>query len=183
MLEELSKNHRLWLKMLHKIGCPNHLAEDIVQEFYIKAYEQKDYHHKIIDCGKINTYYVYAMIRNMFISHLRLDKKYVHPYVDWQIADEISGLEPDELHLEMEVSYLEYLKDKIDLIVDGFTRHERQLYELHFIKGIPQRKISRDSKIGMSSINNTVRHIKKVFRQALYEDAQDFYNQDYNFKI
>lgn len=182
MLEELAKHHKLWLKILHKIGCPNRMAEDIVQEFYIKAFEKVDYHHEIIKHNEVNTYYIYAILRNMYISQLRLDKRYVYPYIDWDVQDKEDDTQ-DEEHLELEICYLDYLRDKINNILSSFTNYERQLYELHFIHGISQRKISRDSKVGMSSINNTIKHIKKVLRSELMEDAQDFYNQDYNFKI
>lgn len=185
MLDKLAENHNLWLKILHKIGCPNQIAEDIVQEFYIKVFEKPHCHPKIINHEGINTYYIYAILRNMYLSHIRLGKRFMFPYIEWDIVEAITPSEEDLdiENLELEDVYLLYLKDKIDDVLESLTMDERQLYELHFAKGISQRKISRDSGVSLNFINNTMLRIKGIFRSALFEDAQDFYNQDYTFRI
>ena len=38
MLELLAKEHTLWLKMVINMGCSKDVAEDIVQEMYLKLY-------------------------------------------------------------------------------------------------------------------------------------------------
>lgn len=179
VLEKLAENHKLWLKILAKIGCPNHLAEDIVQDFYIKVYEKPEYHHEIIKHDKVNSYYIYAILRNMFVSHIRTGKKHMYPYIDWDVPDDSDDIND----LELECSYLDYLKDRISETLEKLSRPERQLYYLHFVKGYSQRQISRETGEGLRGINNTCLNIKRVLRAALFEDAQDFYNQDYNFKI
>lgn len=179
ILERLSKEHKLWLKMLHKIGCPNHLAEDIVQEFYIKVYNKPEYHDKIVNDDSVNTFYIYAILRNMFLSNRRLQKRYVYPEAEFKDVDE--SLDTDELHLEC--SYMEYISKRLTSIVEGFSKAERQLYYMHFVKGISQRKIAKKSTLGFTFVNNTCKNIRRVIMAAMYEDMEDLKNKDYKYKL
>lgn len=182
ILERLSKEHKLWLKMLHNIGCPNHLAEDIVQEFYIKVYSKPEYHDKIVTDDSVNTFYIYAILRNMFLSNRRLQKRYVYTEAEFKV-DGSRSFNVDTEQLELECSYMEYISKRLTSIVEDFSKAERQLYYMHFVKGISQRKIAKKSKLGFTFVNNTCKNIRRVIMAAMYEDMEDLKNKDYKYKL
>lgn len=66
MLQEISKKHSLWLKMAYGICKDTELAKDIVQDMYIKVSDiQKE----------LNDYYIYYILRSIFIDITRKEKK------------------------------------------------------------------------------------------------------------
>lgn len=179
MLEELASKHKLWLSFLHKFGCDNSIAEDMVQDMYIRLHERVKDVDKILVNGSIKTYFVYVVLRNMYISHIRKDKSVMFPYLDFDIQDSSENVSDKEL----ESSYFYYLKDKLQETLKTLSRHERLMYDLHFVKGKTQREIARESGAGLSHVNNTCKNIKRVLRAALMEDLEDYYNEDYNLKF
>lgn len=180
MLERLAKKHNLWLKMLNNLDCDNSIAEDIVQEMYIRLHEHVDKLEDILINDDINTYFVYITLRNMYISHIRSKKMTMYPIIsDYNLADESLGID----YYEMESSYFYYLKDKLKDALMTFNAQERQIYELHYIKGQSQRKISRESEVSLNKIQTINKNIKRKLRIALLEDVQDYYNEDFNFKM
>lgn len=178
MLEILAEKHNLWLKFLNNLGCDNSFAEDLVQEMYIRLNDRLDDIDKIINDRGLNTYFVYIVLRNMYISHLRKNRAHIYPYLEYDVADTSCSA----VEAEMESAYFTYLNDKLKDAVNSLSQHERIMYDLHFVKGKPQREIARDSKVGLSSVNNTCKNIKRVLRIALLEDLEDYYNEEYHLK-
>lgn len=68
MLEELSKNDKNWRKMAFYICQCKSLADDLVNDMYIKLYE------KHTPDKQYNEYYVYRTIKSLFIDHVRKTK-------------------------------------------------------------------------------------------------------------
>jgi DNA-directed RNA polymerase specialized sigma24 family protein len=66
MLQKISKKHNLWLKMAYGICNNKDLANDLVQEMYLKVYSyNKD----------LNDFYIYYTIKHLFIESLKQDAK------------------------------------------------------------------------------------------------------------
>lgn len=181
MLDRLSKKHNLWLKMLINLGCDNDIAEDIVQEMYIRLHDRVDDIDRILINDEINTYFVYITLRNLFISHIRSTNKLtIYPLID---GLEFEQHTEDVGYHEMESAYFTYLHDKIKDVLKTFDAQERLIYDFHFVKGQSLRKIHRESGVGKTSINNTYKNIKRKLRNALMEDLEDYYNEDFNIKF
>ena len=68
-LELLYKKHKLWIKYLLEIGCPQDLCEDIVQEMYLKIdrYIKKN-NNSIRYKDDINIYFVRLTLRSLFMD-------------------------------------------------------------------------------------------------------------------
>jgi len=57
-------------------------------------------------------------------------------------------------------------------IVLTLRSHEQKLYTLHFIHGISQRQISRETGIGLSAINKRIVKIKNKIKEH-YNDKEE----------
>lgn len=66
MIEELSKKDALWRKVALNICKDKQLADDLVQEMYLKLH----------DCKKqINDFYVVIVLRNLFLDTIKQKNK------------------------------------------------------------------------------------------------------------
>jgi len=66
MITELFKKHTLWVRMATGICKDPYLAQDIVQDMYLK----------FIDYSKeINDWYIYYALKHIFINYIRDDEK------------------------------------------------------------------------------------------------------------
>lgn len=64
ILEELSKKDKEWRKAAYLICKDKMLADDLVQEMYLR----------LMDKTKWNDYFVYITLRNLFLDRLRKEK-------------------------------------------------------------------------------------------------------------
>ena len=179
MLDKLSKHHNLWVNMVIKMGADKDLASDIVQDMYLRLHKLVTNEERIMHGNEINRYFVYVTLKNMYLSHLKGAAKYkMFPMFDNEHIQKEFDIEEHEL----ENGYFTYLMDKLDYeVIEDLDVVDKILYYLHFIKRIPQRKISRESKVGMNFINRSCKSIKSKITDALGEDVEDFFNKDYRY--
>ena len=112
-LEKIANKHDDWVRIVKSFGCKNEYCEDIVQTMYLKM-------HTLINRGidisyedDINHFYIYRMLRSLFIDlciegkmkelHTVLDKVY---WYDRKVFDLISdGMSIAELSKKTNISY------------------------------------------------------------------------------
>ena len=66
MLDELCKRDSEWRKLATHICGDAYLADDLVQEMYLKLLNKKK---------EVNTSYIYITLRSIYIDHLRKQKE------------------------------------------------------------------------------------------------------------
>jgi len=89
MIEELSKKDALWRKVALNICKDKQLADDLVQEMYLKLY----------DCKKqINDFYVVIVLRNLFLDTIKQKNKRKQVDIDsfYDIEANTSTFEMDD---------------------------------------------------------------------------------------
>jgi len=89
MIEELSKKDALWRKVALNICKDKQLADDLVQEMYLKLY----------DCKKqINDFYVVIVLRNLFLDTIKQKNKRKQVDIDsfYDIEANTSNFEMDD---------------------------------------------------------------------------------------
>ena len=106
MLELLAKEHTLWLKMVINMGCSKDVAEDIVQEMYLKLYRLIKEQNKIMyNDEEVNRFYVFVTLKNLYIDYRKAKNKYTFfEYIESDGEDEeedvflneMTDLEKDE---------------------------------------------------------------------------------------
>lgn len=177
MLDKLAKHHDLWIKMLINLGCDDNTSKDIVQNMYLRLHKLVKDEDRIMYNDDVNRYFVYTTLRNMYFSHLKKANKYsIYPL--FEVEDSLEEMEELNNILD-ENAYFKFLIDKIYDMVNDWGGYDRKLFDLYFIRGQSLRQISKGSKIGLSSIHNSVLNYKEQLRELLIEDLEDYYNEEY----
>lgn len=149
MLEELSKNNDVWLRMALQICKDRDTATDLVQEMYLKLY----------DCKKqINNGYIYFTIKNIWINTITRKQEFCLDEFPVTISEDSYDYENDYA-----------IQNRIDLIQDNletsnFTRRAIITYSIE--DGL--RKFSRDSQIPKS----TVQKYRDEFKRELWQKQE-----------
>ena len=143
MLEELCKRDKDWRRMAFHICKSKDIADDIVQDMYIKFSN----YNKVL-----NDYYVFFAIKSIFLDYLRKEKTKVELNENLCNFDEYD-FEQDkikELALE-KVKQLPYFEKEL----------------LTVTQEISQRKLARETDISFIVINQTIKKTKQQLWQDL----------------
>ncbi len=143
MLEELCKRDKDWRRMAFHICKSKDIADDIVQDMYIKFSN----YNKVL-----NDYYVFFAIKSIFLDYLRKEKTKVELNENLCNFDEYD-FEQDkikELALE-KVKQLPYFEKEL----------------LTVTQEISQRQLARETDISFIVINKTIKKTKQQLWQDL----------------
>lgn len=110
MIHELSKQDNKWREIAFKICKNKMLADDLVNEMYLKLF----------DCKKqINDFYVIITIRNLFYDYVKQDNKKVDLdlFYDFEADNYKFELDDREIEILNSLTWLEkgYLELSFDL--------------------------------------------------------------------
>ena len=142
VLEELSKRDSEWRRIALKECSDKSLADDIVQEFYLKAMRYE----------KINTSYAYQMIKCIF-KDWKKKKKDVRLLETEYIEDQQTVFEPDDEEKKIldKIDSLPWLQQ--ELLAENYNRSYRQIQEVYNINyAFTHRQITEAKKIVLNGI-------------------------------
>lgn len=150
MIEELAKNDDLWRKYALKIcGCKM-LADDLVQELYLKFMRTEP--------DRIDKDYVFISILNLYRSHLRKEVKHVNIS---DIEEKFSAdyeTKNDELALlvrEKLSNHDDYFAELALINADGKSLREiGRIYKQHYLKVYYEIKAIKDDLREDKEINS-----------------------------
>lgn len=175
LIVKAAEKHKTWVKIVKSFGCPEYLAEDIVQEMYISliAYERKGIDIWFNDT-EVNYYYIFKMLKGLHVGYLRSEKKVIKISIEDidLIADNIEDSLEFEKHYE---ENMEMYLEAIDLIEKQFLVNGRKKQEFWYIKKVFEdvakgesiASLSRKSGIGYYSLYNTYNKIKETIKSKL----------------
>lgn len=170
ILTKLYENHNKWNVIVKRLGAPNHVAEDLVMDMYIKMHNvNKNTVIKSIDV------YAYFVLRNLYFDYFK--KQNVKRSKEVSIEELTNRLSctDDKMIYELEDSNLFCMKseiveskkiDDLELAKNTLIWYDRKVLDLHY-SGLTMRKISRDTGISLSSIFNTIKNARKTIREYL----------------
>lgn len=165
------------------MGCNPSVAEDIVQEMYIKVYKYvEEYEKNIMYENEINYFFIYVTLKNMYMDYHRQKSKVdTIPYYDLSIEDESSSEDEksiddiydkhlsiqewynDDLYLELlekeEITEAEYTKEELG------KYYSRRIFKEVFLDKMKVAELSRSTNITYWSLRNTIKIIKKEIRK------------------
>jgi hypothetical protein len=175
MLELLAKEHTLWIKMVVNMGCSKDVAEDIVQEMYIKLHRLiKDENKIMYNDEEVNRFYVFVTLKNLYVDYRKAKGKY-----NFFEFDERDDVIDDEDSTDRDEAFSN-LMNSITEEINSWHLYDAKLCNTYFKSNLSLRDISTGSKISLTSIFNSVRNYKKILRDKFEEDVMDFYNEDYH---
>ena len=165
ILELLAKKHIDWIKMVQSFGCDPILAEDIVQEMYIRLHKYIDDPERIMYGEEVNTYFVYITLRNMYNTIKKIQSRV--EFVDLQEVE-------DELIFE-DVNYenFESFDDLIEKIwedVEEWHWYDKKMFQLYHNSPMSIRTIADETKISARSIFNTLKNGRERIQEICEEE-------------
>ena len=104
ILKELSKHNEKWHAIALRITNDYDLAQDLVQEMYLK----------LMNRTKWNDYFVTITLRNLFIDHIRKQKDIRLEELHF-VMDRTESFEPDDEQKELldEFNKLDWVKQEL----------------------------------------------------------------------
>jgi len=173
ILLDLYKKHNDWIIVVKRLGANNSVAEDLVQDMYIKMHLANK--KTLIESIDV---YAYFVLRNLYFDYFnKLKKKrdnevYIDDLVDYLNKQnlEFTSYEVEDTNLFSLKDELE-ASDKIDRLVvakDTLLWYDKKVLNLHY-SGVTMRALSRDTGISLSSIFNTIKNARNTIKKQLDE--------------
>lgn len=182
-LEKLAKSHDEWKRMVESFGCNKAVSEDVVQDAYLKIYDRLS---KGVDItygeNDVNRFYMYMTLRSIYLNMVTKSRDVWNAVVDStqdKLEYTLNSLRDEYADLEMESAY-DRLMNNIWSEVNTWDFYSRNIFIAYFTTGLSLTKLSEDTTIGRSSLYNSIRQYREVIKDMFSEDAEDFYNGDYD---
>lgn len=157
----ITDNYQDWID-LSRSFVGDELAADVVQEAYLKVSQYNK---------EINRSYMYLTIRSISYDILKLKSKINKENIeDYHFEDTIED--------EKKQAYNKIIC-KMEDIISSWHWYDAMLFRLY--KDTPRslRTISKETDISLVSIFNTIKKCKKILKEKLQEDYEDYNNEDY----
>lgn len=150
----VAAKHKEWLEIVLSFGCKKEVAEDLVQEMYIKIQLKLEKGLDIMYNEKeINYYYIFKTLRTLFYDLKRKGKN-------------ITMVSMVDIHLTTtDVNFTEPY-DKIQEELSKMFWYDRKVFEI-INEGESIAEFSRKSMIHYYSLYNTYNKVKSKLKKLL----------------
>jgi DNA-directed RNA polymerase specialized sigma24 family protein len=181
ILDILYLKHPTWVKYVISFGCPVEIAEDYVQEMYIKIH---NYSQRGADLmyneTEVNYFFIYVTLKNMYYDDIKSKKRYSFLEIeDNQTFEEVEYSEGDfDIQSKAVKKWLKDLNYEIDREQE-YSQYQaslcyiRFIYQKIFIEGITVQQLSNETKLSYWSIRNTVVRIKQQIKDGSSSKSKD----------
>jgi RNA polymerase sigma factor (sigma-70 family) len=164
LLEILAKRHSDWVRMVISFGCEPDLAEDFVQEMYLRLHNYNITIEKITYKGEVNTLFVYRTLLRMYLLYKTAKQKV--EYVDLRAIEDLAGGDDPEA---VESSYTALI-ESVEAEMSTWHWYDKKLLRLYAESGMSLETISRETKISKWSIYQTIKHGKRKLKSKHQKD-------------
>jgi DNA-directed RNA polymerase specialized sigma24 family protein len=152
--------------MCKSFGASDDLAQELVQEMYVRLYKYVADAEKIMyNETDVNTFFVYVTLRNMYGNLMRARSKF--EFVDVNILEEYIFEDTNE---DAEVQLIA-LYDKVWSTQDDWHWYDKKIFALYHNTDMSIRTLAGETKISARSIFNTLKNA----RERIQEDCEDSY--------
>ena len=150
----VAAKHKEWVEIVLSFGCKKEVAEDLVQEMYIKIQLKLEKGLDIMYNEKeINYYYIFKTLRTLFYDLKRKGKN-------------ITMVSIDDIHLTTtDVNFTEPY-DKIQEELSRMFWYDRKVFEI-INEGESSSEFYRKSMIHFYSLYNTYNKVKSKLKKLL----------------
>jgi len=186
ILDILSNKHQDWFNMAKSFGLSNDDANEIVQEMYIRIYDYtKDIKKIMYNKTEVNTFYIYITLRNLYYSNfakygksIKTKKIFLFTEMDDNSIKKVYNNYFEDYESYMQTvskkKSLDKLHEKIEQTIDSWYWYDKKLTKLYFDSGMSMRDLSKETKISLSSIFNTLTNAKEKIRQNTKEEYKKY---------
>ena len=172
ILDVLFLKHSIWIKYVKSFGCPDDVAEDYVQEMYIKIYDysQKTSNDLMFNQDEVNYYFIYVTLKNLYYDAIRRSNKRIIVEIDENIyliendyTEDLYNVQSKAVEIWLEkinseidaLSNLEYSKKLVTLT------YYKYIFDKALVQQVNLSVLSRDIGITYWSLRNTLKNIKR----------------------
>jgi len=152
----LAQKQEDWIRIVKSFGCRQVVAEDLVQEMYIKIYKRLGNDLNIMyDDKEINYYYVYRTLHTLFLDLRRKEQRVKKVYIE-------------DVDIDRPVEDIDYgsAYQKVEEELGRAYWYNRKVFEI-INGGESVADLSRNSGINYYSLYNTYRKMKEQLKKLL----------------
>ena len=171
-LKKVAEHHEDYLEVVKSFG-EQFLAEDIVQEMYIKLHKYCTEEKIIRKDGEVNRIYVYFVLRNLFLDYQKEKSK--HRKVN---IDDMKNIGVSYDYISKNTSF-SALVERVEAESETWNWYDTMLFKYYYDSGKSIRQLSKETRISCSSIFQTIKYCKQQLRENVGEDYEDYRNEDY----
>jgi RNA polymerase sigma factor (sigma-70 family) len=171
-LSKVAEHHNEWLKVTRAWNTGD-LAEDIVQDMYLRLHKYSSGDKVLDEDGKVNKFYVYCTLRNIFHDYNNEKTKRGQTRI---------GEGFDLPHEDTDYSEADAYNRLIDTMNESLTDlywFDKDLLMLYVESGLSMRQLSEKTNISFKCIFNTLKVGRQQVREQIGEDYEDFRNGDF----
>ena len=161
-LEKVASKHKDWLRIVKSFGCKNQYCEDIVQTMYLKV-------HTLINSGTdisygddINHFYIYRILRSLFIDLCRKEAKITKVNIDFLEK----YIQEEDIK---EYKDIEGKMKELDSLLDKVYWYDKKVFDL-ISEGMSIAELSKKSGISYYSLYNTYKNVKSLIKNNIQWD-------------
>jgi len=152
----LAKKHKVWISYVVSFSNEKNIAEDIVQEMYIKVINKVERGLDIVyHDNDINYAYIHRVLYTLFIDYVRKKKN----------IKMISFDDIDYSAIEYDIDYQKSY-DKVKEELNSMFWYDRKVFEI-INGGESIADFSRNSYIEYFSLYNTYRKVKEKLKKLI----------------
>lgn len=162
-LEKIASKHKDWVRIVKSFGCEGDKCEDIVQEMYIKV-------HTLINGGldisydqDINHFYIYRILRSLFIDLCRKEAKITKVNVEYLEK----FVEEEEIK---EYKDIEGKMKQLDNLLDKVYWYDAKVFRLLTEEKMSIAELSKKTGISYYSLYNTYKNVKSLIKTEIQWD-------------
>ncbi len=165
MLKIIGEMHSDWVRMAVNLGSHPSLAEDVIQECYLRLHKYKETVEPkiILEDGSVNIFYMFGVIRNTLRTSKSKEANYL-PFAEFFYEE--AQEEVDEAY---EIKY-QKLMDEIQKEVDSWGAYNSKLFNLYFKTDLSMRKIAKGSDISLTHIFTSLSKFKETIKEKFEND-------------
>lgn len=161
-LEKIAEKHDDWHRIVLSFGCKESIAEDIVQEMYIRIHT---YITKGVDISyddDVNHMYIYRTLRSLYIELHRKEKNIIKTNIDnlAEYIDENESLTKGDVCNAMQ---------QMDGLLDKTFWYDRTVFEI-ISSGTSIAELSRKTNITYYSLYFTHKRVKQLIKDNIEWD-------------
>ena len=161
-LEKIAEKHDDWHRIVLSFGCKESIAEDIVQEMYIRIHT---YITKGVDISyddDVNHMYIYRTLRSLYIELHRKEKNIIKTNIDnlAEYIDENENLTKGDVCNAMQ---------QMDSLLDKTFWYDRTVFEI-ISSGTSIAELSRKTNITYYSLYFTHKRVKQLIKDNIEWD-------------
>ena len=161
-LEKIAEKHDDWHRIVLSFVCKESIAEDIVQEMYIRIHT---YITKGVDISyddDVNHMYIYRTLRSLYIELHRKEKNIIKTNIDnlAEYIDENESLSKGDVCNAMQ---------QMDSLLDKTFWYDRTVFEI-ISSGTSIAELSRKTNITYYSLYFTHKRVKQLIKNNIEWD-------------